>query len=80
MADTNSYDYFLTFFMPLFLQIFHALCPCGNDVAEKLFDLGCILGMLHAKIEKVANTMPKRGIFLVENRKFLLKNRILVEK
>jgi hypothetical protein len=37
----------------------------------------CMIGLLHAKIEKVANTMPKRGIyvvcFLVENRNFCSK-------
>jgi hypothetical protein len=35
--------------------------------------------MLHAKIEKVAIIMPKRGIFLVENRKFCSKTKIFLK-
>jgi hypothetical protein len=67
----------------------------GCALDYKLFDIGINtskmirlfpyyksgLGMVHAKIEKVANTMPKRGMFFwLKIEKILLKNRILVEK
>jgi hypothetical protein len=44
-----------------------------TGVLISVLKMDLLLGMLRAKIEKVAKTMPKRGIFLVENRNFAQK-------